>query len=93
MYSATTNSYGVLPRSFLRSLAWLQDHKKTCKCVLAWPMVFVLTALHHGVFRRAVRPLNLAIRLRMSRLGKALRYALLVAELPGRVAVHLGMAG
>ena len=93
MYSATTNSYGVLPRRFLRSLAWLQDHKKTCKCVLAWPMVFVLTALHHGVFQRAVHPLDLAIRPGMSRLGKALCNALLVAELPARMAAHLGMVG
>ena len=91
MYSATTNSYGVLPRSFLKRLAWLQARKKTCKCVLAWPVMFVLIALHHGVLQRTVHPLNLAIRPRMSRLGKALRSAPLVAELPSRVAAHLGM--
>ena len=93
MYSATTNSYGVLPSSFLKRLAWLQARKKACKCVLAWPVVFVLTALHHGVFQRAVHPLDLAIRPGMSRPGKALRNALLVAELPVRVATHLSMVG
>ena len=93
MYSTTINSYGVLPRRFLRRLAWLQARKKVCKCVLTWPVVFVLTALHHGVFQRAVHPLDLAIRPGMSRPGKALRNALLVTELPGRAAAHLGMAG